>query len=167
MEIDNAKELESVLAQKAESVIEEVADMVYKTLLDCIDEYIYNAPKSNWYERYADNGGFRGAFQWRPVTDKLTRELFYNYNSMVAPTGADNNQGYTHGDMTSYIDRREDLWWILDSSDFNRYESEFGGAKGMRGASTGYLELFNTYLQNDFWHWVEAAAKKQGLELLA
>jgi len=166
MEISNAKELEVVLEQKAELVIEEVADKVYQTLLDCIDEYIYDTPEGSWYHRHKDSGGFRGAFQWKPVTDKLTRELFYNASSLAAPNASDENMGYSHGNASKYIDRREDLWWILDSPSFNKLESDFGGAIGLRKSSTGYLELFNVYLENDFWKWVEAAAKKQGLELV-
>lgn len=161
MALNNVNDVQKVLREKAEAVLQEVSEWVYKTLIDCIQEAIYDVPET-WYKRAGYNGGFIGAFELGVIKKSaniLTRDLLYNYNKMKLGT----NNGYTHGDMSAYIDRRKDLWWILDSREWNDVESEFGGAIGLRDGSAGYLETFYAYMQRDFWNVVDKICARHNL----
>lgn len=168
MVIKQSSDIHNVLMTKSRIVIEEVSKKVYETLVKVIKSEIYDGDTPKRYQRTYD---FLNAFQLQNVktySDKLTRELIYNWRKMRPPKRVsirdEEYLNYTHGDAERGIDRRKDLWWILNNADTNLQSSEFGGALNIGGS--GYLEVFNAYLQRDFWKWVDAAAKKQGLKRL-
>lgn len=163
MALKSSKDIEKALRNIMEQVVEEVSNRLYKTLRDCIQETIYSGPEG-WYKRHtSNNGGFIDAFELEDLKRtslKITKEIVYNYMKMALW----DNWGYTHGYDQQYIDRRKDLYWILDNEEFNVRESEFKGIyywKDHPGAP-GYFEIFNAMVSSKIWTWVREAIKKTG-----
>lgn len=164
MALKNSKDIEKMLRGIMETVVEDVSNKIYKTLLDLIQETIYDEPSGKWYKRHGYNGGFIGAFKLEDLKKtslKMAKEIVYDYASM----SLSGNNGYSHGDKSSYIDRRKDLYWILNDYIWNREESEFGGAKGVRENVIGYLDVFDMTISNKIWMWVREAIKKTGAKI--
>lgn len=166
MVLNKTSDIQRALETKARAVLDEVSEKVYETLIKIIRSEIYEDRQP---ERYRRTGDFLKAFQLKDIkkfSNKLTRELFYNWRDMTAPKriGAGDNEylQYIHGNAETGEDRRKDLWWILNNPSSNMIHSDFGGALNVD--TIGYLEIFNVYMRNDFWKWVDAACNKQGLQ---
>lgn len=166
MKAKNTSELNKELNKRLEAAINEIANNMYNSLIDCIESNIYDAPEGEKYERKGKRGGFLGAFKLSDIKKtsiSVSRTLFYDWMSM----SLSGNGGYTHGNQEANIDRRKDLWWILDNTYDNVMNSDFGGAYGVQNpSSVTYLEEFNAIVQRDFNKWVNKALKKQGLSLV-
>lgn len=160
----------NLLEEKAKTILRNVTERVYKCLLDIIEEDIYSQPPGEEYKR---TRGFYNAFKLSDLetfVDEFVMDIFYDWNSMEAPSYGDSNNGYTHGNYETYEDRRADLYWILNDSNWNDYNSDFPNRFGTGGAigparGYNYWDDFMIKMDSYFNNWVKEECEKQGLEL--
>lgn len=155
-------ELQRDLNNRLELVVEDVTEKIYEDLIRVIKKSIYSVPESQYYDR---TGDFLNAFKKESIKQELnviTKNIVYDWMSMSKPTPGI-NQGYSHGNFESHIDRRKDLWWILSNITDNDLESDFGGALGLEKFPNGYIQMFEESFNKKINGWINASLKKYGI----
>lgn len=149
--------LEQQILKDLSSVLPEVLRQSKQLLTQTINQTVYSGKRPKVYERTYTFADAWQVGKQNKSAKGINQSLEYDYDIMVY----DGND-YTHGN--SGIDRRPIMASILENSNINKTNSDFGGALNVKSnEKDNYWEKFKSQLDTEIYKYLDNELARYGI----